>query len=247
MAYSLLQALNVSRQDMMNRLADLDVVSSNLANENTVGFKTNRSNFKELLSIITRDGGTIQSSQIMDKQGAFRSTGNTLDWAVEGDGFFQVKLPDGTTGYTRDGQFQLDANGTLVNSAGYSLIFTGTMPKGVKTLSVGSDGTLTAVLVAGGSQNVGTVSLARFANTTGLLAYGSNIFLPSQNSGQPQTGAPGSANFGTIRSTVVEQSNVNVGEQMTEMITLQRSFQMSVRAFQQTDTMISEAIHMRKA
>jgi len=246
MAYSLFQALNISRQDMINRLSSLDVVSNNLANINTAGFKTNRANFKELLATLTRDGSKLQNTQILTQQGALRTSDQSLDWAIEGEGFFQVLLPDGTTGYTRDGQFQLDSDGTLVNSSGYPLVLDGTIPAGTVDIGLLADGTLQAINADGTQQNIGTLQLARFANASGLIANGSNILIVSQDSGQPQTGAPGSDYFGAVKTHAYEQSNINIAEEMSNMMTLQRAFQMSVQAFQQSDTMISQAIHMRK-
>ena len=246
MAYSLFQALNVSRQDMINRLLNLDVVSNNLGNVNTAGFKSSRANFQELLSLANRDGNTLLNSQVLTQQGALRTTTRSLDWAIEGEGFFQVRLPDGATGYSRDGQFQVDAKHTLVNSGGYPLIWKGTLPDGVNDISVLPDGTVQGLLPSGVKQDLGNLELVRFANPSGLVAQGTNTFVASPNSGQGQVGAPGSANFGYVKINAYEQSNVNLAEEMSNLMTLQRAFQMSVSAFQQSDTMISQAIHMRK-
>lgn len=246
MTYSLFQALAVSRQDMINRLLDLDGVSNNLANVNTTGYKANRGNFQELLSRLNLDGSRLQSTQILTQQGAVATTGRGLDWAILGEGFFQVRLPDGTTGYTRDGQFQLDANGMLVNGSGYPLVWDGTLPDGTVDVTLLSDGTVQARLADGTSEAAGQVELARFTNPGGLISRGDNILLPSDNSGGAQTGAPGAQNFGVVRVGAYEQSNVNMAAEMTNMVTLQRAFQMSVRAFQQSDEMLSQAIHMRK-
>jgi flagellar basal-body rod protein FlgG len=246
MSYSLFQALAVSKQDMINRLLDLDMVSNNLANVSTTGYKTSRGNFQELLSKQNLDGSRQESKQILTQQGSLATSGQGLDWAIVGDGFFQVRLPDGTTGYTRDGQFQRDANGTLVNADGYTLIWNGTLPTDTVEVSVLSDGTVVAGQASGASVTAGQVQLARFTNPGGLLNHGDNILLPSNNSGQAQTGVPGSNNFGVVKGGAYEQSNVNLSEEMTSIVTLQRAFEMSVRAFQQSDEMLSEAIHMRK-
>jgi flagellar basal-body rod protein FlgG len=244
---SLFHTLNISRQDMMTRLTDLDVVSHNLANVNTSGYKSNRSNFQELLAGQYKEGTSLSSTQILTGQGALNNSTNPLDWAIQGNGFFAVKLADGRTAYTRDGQFSLDANRNLVTGSGFKLVWSGQVPQNATDLSIHGDGTVEATLADGTHTVAGTVQLARFANPTGLLAYGDNVYLESKPSGVAQMSAAGSANTGTISSHVVEQSNVDVGQQMTQMMVLQRAFQMSTRTFQQTDTMISEAINMRKA
>jgi len=119
MSSSLFSTLNISRQDMLTRLLDLDVVGDNLANVNTAGFKASRTNFQELLAKAQKEGIYLPGTQALMGQGSIRSSGNSLDWAIEGEGFFQVRLPDGRTGYTRDGQFNLDGTLRLVNASGY--------------------------------------------------------------------------------------------------------------------------------
>lgn len=246
MGYSLLHALHISRQDMMNRLLDLDGVSNNLANVNTTGFKATRANFQELLSLQNRNGDMLRSTQIITRQGSIVSSGRSLDWAIEGEGFFQVELPDGATGYTRDGQFFLDSERNLVNASGYRLVWDGEIPENIVDVALLSDGTLQGLTTAGEQVDLGAIELATFANPSGLEARGSNAFFESESSGEAQVGAPGTGTAGKVKANAYEQSNVNMAEEMTGMITLQRAFQMSVRAFQQTDTMINQAIHMRK-
>jgi len=231
---------------MMNRLLDLDVVSNNLANVNTTAYKTSRSNFQELLSLQNRDGDMLKNTQVITRQGAITTSERSLDWAIEGEGFFQVELPDGTTGYTRDGQFQLDAERTLVTASGYRLIWDGEIPEDVIDVALLPDGTLQVLTTAGLQRDLGAIELATFANPSGLEARGTNTFVESDSSGAAQVGAPGSGSAGLVKAHAYEQSNVNIAEEMTGMISLQRAFQMSVRAFQQSDTMIGQAIHMRK-
>jgi flagellar basal-body rod protein FlgG len=246
MASSLFHILNISRQDMLSRLLDLDLTSNNLANVNTTGFKSNRTNFQELFEQANSNGVHISSSQLNTEQGSLRATGRTLDWAVQGEGFFQVQLEGKETGYTREGVFNLDADRNLVDSRGNPLIWDGEIPADASDVAIRPDG---AVMAHQGTawKKVGTVELARFINPTGLEESGSNLLLETESSGKPETGTPGTENFGWIRGQYLEQSNVNLSEEMTQLITLQRAFQMSVRTFQQTDTMINEAIHMRKA
>lgn len=243
---SLYHTLNISRQDMLSRLTDLDIVSNNLSNMNTIGFKSSRSNFQELLSTAgTRDGVYIASSQVQMQQGSIKMTGNSLDWAIQGEGFFAVQLPDGQTGYTRDGQFTLDANNELVNGSGYKLIWDGDFPAGTFNASVQTDGTVVA-LTDNGWQPAGTVALTRFSNPTGLMNRGENIWLPSDSSGEPRAGSPGQNGYGILRAQTLEQSNVDLSQEMTRLMTLQRTFEISTRLFQQTDSMINLAINMRK-
>lgn len=247
MAHSLLHTLNISRQDMQNRMQDLDTISNNLSNVNTNGFKGSRMNFQELLSSQKVEGTTLNSSQLITTQGVLRPSDSPYDWAIQGDGFFAVKLPDGTKGYTRDGAFELDAKGQLVNSSGYQLDWEGTIPANTKDISIGSDGMVTAVLTDGSKQAAGSILLARFANPTGLVSTGNNIWIPGDASGLAQTGVPGAEGRGIVQAHMLEASNINMADEMTHMIRVERGFQMSSRVFQQTDTMISEAIHMRKA
>lgn len=247
MSSSLFHTLNISRQDLISRLNDLDVTSNNLANVNTAGYKTVRSNFQELLSQKMKGGTQLTSTQLLTAQGDLTATTNQLDWAIQGEGFFSVTLPDGTKGYTRDGQFGLDANLKLVTASGYPLVWDGTITAGMTQFSLSPDGKVTALDEKGASVAVGTVQLTRFPNASGLTSHGDNIWLASDASGAAQVGAAGSKNFGTLSAAQVEQSNVQLSQELTHLMTLQRSFSMSLKAFEQTDQMISQAINLRKA
>ncbi|MEW6178952.1 MAG: flagellar hook basal-body protein [Chloroflexota bacterium] len=246
MSSSLFHTLHISRQDLLNRLLDLDVVSNNLANMNTAGFKASRSNFQELLHQRTLEGVTLASTQGLMQQGALRNSANPLDWAIQGKGFFQVRLPDGSIGYTRDGQFLLDSSRQLVTAAGYRLVWNGQIPDGTTDVYILPDGSVQATLQDGTRLITGQVQLARFVNPSGLIAQGHNVWLASEASGAAQVGTPGTAGFGMIAAHAVEQSNVDLSTEMTRLMSLQRSFQMSVRTFQQTDTMIAQALTLRK-
>jgi len=247
MASSLFQTLNISRQDIISHLLDLDVTSSNLANVNTAGYKTTRSNFQEMLNEQMKEGTLLRSTQAITTQGTIRSSTNSLDWAIQGEGYFSVTLPDGTIGYTRDGQFSLDADLNLVNASGYPLVWDGAIEEGMTNISVSATGVVTATDTDGVTTEVGTVQLTRFTNPSGLTDNGNNILLESDTSGAAQTGDPGSENFGILSGYHVENSNIDLAQEMTHLITLQRALSMSLRAFQQTDTMIAEAINLRKA
>lgn len=247
MSYSLFHTLNISRQDMLSRLIDLDLISNNLANINTAGFKVSRANFQELLAAQQRDGTALVNTQMITLQGPVNSTNNPLDWAIQGEGFFQVRLPNDEIGYTRDGAFRLDTNGELVNSSGYRLEWEGDLPEDFDDLEIHPNGEVVVVLPDGTRETVGTIELARFPNPTALLGQGLNLWLPTEASGEPETGTPGTEGFGIIMPRSIEQSNVDLALEMTHLMTLQRAFQLAVRTFQQTDTMINQAIHMRKA
>lgn len=246
MAGSLFNVLNISRIDMLARMDDLDGVSNNIANINTIGYKSNRGNFQEMLQKLNYEGIHEASSQLLMGQGAIHETGNQLDIAIEGDGFFGVTIASGKTGYTRDGQFQVDSAGTLVNSNGYPLVWSGTIPPETTEVQIQPDGVV-KTLVGETWSEAGTIQLTRFANASGLQNNGNNILVETSASGAPQTGTPGSANFGELASKSVEESNVNYADEVTHLMSLQRGFQMSSRTFQTTDTMITQAIHMRKA
>lgn len=247
MPYSLFSTLNISRQDMLSRLRDLDVTSNNIGNVNTSGFKANRANFQEMLTAQLKEGTRVPSTQLMPMQGSVRDSDSPLDWAIQGEGFFSVTLPNGEIAYTRDGEFKLDAENNLVNANGYPLVWDGEIPDDAMDITIQADGTVTALNADGQSTNIGTVQLTIFPNATGLTGYGDNLWLESDSSGAAQAGAPGTENFGVISSHKVEQSNVNLSNEMTRLMTLQRSFSMSLTVFQQTDNMISQAINLRKA
>ena len=247
MPYSLFNTLTISRQDMLTRLTDLDVTSNNLANINTAGFKANRSNFQEMLNQQLKEGAGMRATQVMPAQGSLRDSANPLDWAIQGEGFFSVTLPDGTIGYARDGQFTLDAERNLVTARGYPLVWDGEIPEGATDIRIQSNGTITALDAEGQSADIGTLQLTRFPNPSGLTSFGDNVWLESDSSDAAQEGAPGDENFGSLSSHKVEQSNVDISQELTHLMTLQRSFSMSLTAFQQTDLMISQAINLRKA
>jgi flagellar basal-body rod protein FlgG len=181
----------------------------------------------------------------MMNQGAIKTTGQALDLAVGGVGFFAMRLPDNTIGYTRDGAFKLDANRQIVNDSGLLLDWNGTIPADAVDIEVGRDGTVMTFNGATWTQ-AGQIQLARFANPTGLISDGGNISLVGPASGPAQMGNANSAGYGQIFGRSLEASNVNLANEMTQMIALQRSFDMSLKAFQQTDQMIAQAINIRR-
>ncbi len=245
MSPSLFQVLNISSQDMNSRIADLSNSSNSLANINTTGYKSSRLNFQELLDGVTRSGVKVSASQVMMTQGKLQNTGILSDVAINGEGFFAVTLPDGTTAYTRDGSFLLDKNKKLLNGSGYPINFQGTIPATATEVTIDQNGTIHA-LVEDAWVMAGTIQLTRFTNPGGLTNFGSNLWSESLNSGTPQTGAPGTTNLGTLAPGTLESSNVNMADEMTHMIVIQRSFQLASKAFQTTAEMIDSAIHLRK-
>jgi flagellar basal-body rod protein FlgG len=234
------------------------VVSNNLANVNTTGFKKSRAVFEDLLYQNVRQvgGATSQDTQAPSgmslgtgvrvvatektyTQGSLNNTGNALDLAISGRGFFQVLLPDGTLAYTRAGDFQMNNQGQLVTSSGYAVQPGINIPQGAQSITVGNDGVV-SVLLAGASAptQVGQVQLADFVNPAGLQPRGENLLVESASSGSAQTGNPGLSGLGTLNQGMVESSNVNVVEEMVNMIETQRAYEMNTKAIQTTDQML---------
>jgi len=242
---SFTQLLHVTRSGMLARLEALDVSSNNLANVNTIGYKRGRANFQEVLNAQVQGGARVRATQNLMEQGGLQATENPLDLAIEGTGFFMIQLPDGRTAYTRDGQLFMDADRQLVTADGFPLVWDGQIPADAEDIFVNPDGTVMA-LQNGVWNEVGNIELARFPNPTGLLNYGQNLWLETDASGAAEVGAPATEGYGQIFGHALETSNVSLAEEMTNLTTLQRGFEMSLRIFQQTDQMLSQAIHMRK-
>jgi flagellar basal-body rod protein FlgG len=234
------------------------VVSNNLANVNTTGFKKSRAVFEDLLyqNVKQVGGATSQDTQSPSglslgtgvrvvatektyTQGNLSQTGNSLDLAINGRGFFQVLLPDGTLGYTRAGDFQLNNQGQLVTSSGYVVQPGINIPQGAQSITISADGVV-AVLLAGQAapQQVGTLQLADFVNPAGLQPRGENLLVESAASGAAQSGNPGQTGLGTLQQGAIESSNVNVVEEMVNMIETQRAYEMNTKAIQTTDQML---------
>jgi flagellar basal-body rod protein FlgG len=246
MGSSLYHAMNISRQDLMTRLQDLDVISNNLSNINMPGFKANRANFQEVLSATQKEGIYMPGTSMLMSQGEIVQSENPLDCAINGDGFFQLKLPNGQTGYTRDGRLHLDSNRSLVSLGGATLIWQGTIPVDSVGVSITGNGTVEVTKADGTKAAAGTIQLAQFPNPSGLVAVGGNIWTASAPSGAARTGVPGSGTLGNIQGKSIEQSNVDMTREVTAMMADQRNFQLSTRVLQQTDLMIAQAINLRK-
>ncbi len=236
----------------------LAVTSNNLANVSTSGFKKGRGVFEDLMYQNIRQVGAATSqdtqapsglhlgtgvrvvaTQKLYTQGSLSQTGNPLDLAIEGRGFFQIQLPDGGTAYTRDGSFQINPQGQLVNSSGYTLNPGISIPDGAQSISIGKDGIVSA-RVAGqpAPVQVGQLQLADFINPTGLEPLGENLLAESAASGAPQAGTPGQNGLGTTFQGALESSNVNVVEELVNMIETQRAYEMNSKAIATTDQML---------
>jgi flagellar basal-body rod protein FlgG len=239
----------------------LDVISNNLANVQTAGFKRSRVDFQDLVYEILQapgassaqgqeipsgfqvgHGSRAVATQRLFVKGDLQQTGNTLDLAIEGDGFFQIQLPSGDTGYTRAGAFKKNSQGQLVTSDGFTVQPQITIPPNATSVSVGVDGTV-SVVQAGQAQpqTVGSIELVRFINPAGLQSQGRNLFLPTQASGDATPGTPGSDGLGTLLQGFVEGSNVNVVEEMVGMIVTQRAYEINSRAIRTADEMMQTA------
>jgi len=255
----MLPALWVSKTGLSAQDMNLTTISNNLANVSTTGFKRDRAEFQDLLYQIRRQPGaqSTQDSQLpsglqlgtgvrivgtqkMFTAGSLQTTEQPLDLAVNGRGFFQVLQPDGTIAYTRDGSFHLNSDGQLVTSNGAALEPAITLPAEVRTFTVGEDGTA-SVTTAGNAtpQIVGNIQTADFINPGGLEAIGNNLFLETASSGAPQVGTPGLTGLGTIEQNTLENSNVSVVEEMVNMITTQRAYEMNSKVISTADQMLS--------
>jgi len=236
----------------------MNVISNNLANVNTTGFKRDRAVFEDLLyQNIKQPGGQttnntqsptgfmlgtgvkINATEKLHMQGNLVNSQAPLDVAITGDGYFQIQMPDGTTSYSRDGNFKISNTGQMVTSQGFPLVPAITIPNNVASLTIGRDGTVSAEFVAGGgSQNIGQIQIARFVNPSGLKPIGNNLYDSSQASGQAQILQPGLNGAGTLNQGSLEASNVNVVEEMVNMIETQRAYEINSKAVSAVDGML---------
>lgn len=251
-------ALWVSKTGLSAQDMNMSTISNNLANVNTTGFKRDRAVFQDLLYQIHRQPGgmSTQNSELPSglqlgtgvrivgtakqfSQGNLQITEQPLDMAVNGRGFFQVLLPDGQISYTRDGEFQLNSDGDMVNPQGYPLEPAITIPENATTVTIGKDGTVSAVTDDQAAPiNLGQITLVDFINPQGLQAIGNNLFKATNASGDPTEGEAGLAGIGTIEQGSVEASNVEVVEELVNMITTQRAYEMNSKVVSTTDQML---------
>ncbi|MBU2642657.1 MAG: flagellar basal-body rod protein FlgG [Gammaproteobacteria bacterium] len=254
----MIRSLWIAKTGLEAQQTQMDVISNNLANVSTTGFKRARAVFEDLLYQTIRQPGAQSSEQTqlpsglqlgtgvkpvaterIFTQGNLQQTGNSKDVAIQGQGFFQVLMPDGTTSYTRDGSFQIDANGQLVTSSGYAVQPAITLPADTQSLTIAMDGTV-SVTQAGSATpvTVGTLQLATFINPAGLQSLGQNLYAETGASGTPGTNAPGSNGAGTLNQNYIETSNVNVVEELVNMIQTQRAYEINSKAISTSDEML---------
>ena len=254
-------SLWIAKTGLDAQQTQMSVISNNLANSNTYGFKKERALFEDLLYQNVRQVGaqstqnttlpsglqlgtgvrTVATEKI-HTQGNLVQTQNSLDLAVNGRGFFQILMPDGTLSYSRDGTFKLDSNGQIVTNGGYALEPALTVPQGAQSITVGTDGTVSVVSPGNTAPTViGNLQLADFVNPTGLQPVGENLFKESLASGAPIVATPGQDGIGTTQQGALETSNVNVVEELVNMIETQRAYEMNSKAIATTDQMLGFA------
>src|ERR1700722_14511991 len=233
------------------------IIANNLANANTTGFKSDRAAFQDLMYQNIRQVGAqsttntqystgltlgtgvrIVATEKNYAQGSVTQTNGSLDLSISGKGFFQITLPDGTLAYSRDGSLSLDAQGNVVTASGYPLSPAITIPQGTQTVTVGTDGVVTAVSAAGKTTQIGQVQLADFINEEGLQPTGNNLLIESDSHGTPQVGTPGTNGLGTVAQGSLETSNVNTVTELVNMIECQRAYEMNSKAITTVDQML---------
>ena len=254
----MINSLWISKTGMEAQQMQLDVISNNLANVSTTGFKRASAVFEDLMYQNLRQVGASSSEQSQlptglqvglgvrtvatsrsFSQGNLQQTNNKLDVAIQGNGFFQVTMPDGTTSYTRDGSFQLDNQGRLVTATGLPIASGVTVPANATAVSIASDGTVSAQIPGSTTpQSIGTIALASFVNPAGLEPKGQNLFAETVSSGQPTTGTAGANGMGSLMQGFVETSNVNVAEELVTMIQTQRAYELNSKGVSTSDAML---------
>lgn len=262
----MIRALWTASTGMMAQQTHIDNISNNLANVNTGGFKKARVEFQDLMYQTIKPAGASTAAGItrpvgeqlglgvkvagitkMHTQGSIVQTGNQLDMTIEKDGYFQIQMPDGTTGYTRNGAFTKNNNGEIVTVEGFLLEPGIQIPDDAVEIYVGRDGTVSVQI---GNQNqmqeLGQITTAKFINPAGLESVGGNIFKETSASGAPQVGIPGEDSFGAIAQGFLEQSNVQLVEEMVNMITAQRAYEINSKAITTGDEMLQTATQLKR-
>ncbi|MCX7663578.1 flagellar basal-body rod protein FlgG [Tepidimonas sp.] len=252
----MINSLQIAKTGMQAQQTQLDVISHNLANVSTAGFKRSTALFEDLIYQNLRQvgGNATENAELPTglqiglgvrtvatartyTQGNLQQTDNNLDVAINGNGFFRVAMPDGSTAYTRDGSFKLNAEGQLVTNQGYPLADAIQVPQNARALTIGKDGTVTAT-VGDAVQTIGQITLAQFINPAGLEPTGQNLFRESQVSGAPVEGPPGAEGFGQTLQGYLESSNVNVVQELVNMIQTQRAYELNSKAVTTSDQML---------
>jgi flagellar basal-body rod protein FlgG len=260
----MMRSLWISKTGMEAQQTQLDHISNNLANSATNGYKRSHAVFEDLMYQTLRQSGANSTEQTtlptglqvglgtravatarQFSQGSLQQTGNNLDVAVKGQGFFQIQLPDGTTGYTRDGSFQVSSTGELVTNNGYTVQPGIVIPANALSVTVAADGIVTVALPGQvAPQQVGQLQTASFVNPGGLEPRGQNLFAETESSGTPNAGAPGTNGLGPLAQGFLEGSNVNVVEELVSMIQTQRAYELNSKAIQTSDQMLQRLTQM---
>ena len=260
----MIRSLWISKTGLDAQQTQMDVIANNLANVSTNGFKRSRAVFEDLLYQTLRQPGAQSSQQTqlpsglqigtgvrpvaterVFTQGNLQQTGNSKDVAIQGQGFFQVLMPDGTTAYTRDGSFQSDSQGQLVTSSGYQIQPNITIPVNALSITIGRDGTVSVTQPGSNTPvEVGSLQLATFINPVGLQAVGENFYVETFSSGPPNINTPGIDGAGVLNQGYVETSNVNVVEELVNMIQTQRAYEINSKAIQTSDQMLQRLSQM---
>ncbi|MEY2633368.1 MAG: hypothetical protein RIR00_2022 [Pseudomonadota bacterium] len=254
----MIRSLWIARSGLDAQQTNIDVIANNLANVSTNGFKRSRAVFEDLLYQNLRQPGAQSSQQTQVSnglqlgtgvrpvstariftQGALQKTDNSLDIAIQGEGFFQILLPDGTTGYTRDGSFQRDNQGQIVTPEGYPLQPNITIPSTAISVTIGRDGTVSITQQGStATTQIGSIQVATFINPSGLQSQGQNLFLETASSGTPTPNTPGLNGAGILSQGYVETSNVNVAEELVSMIQTQRAYELNSKVVSTSDAML---------
>lgn len=258
--------LDIGSTGMLAQQLNVDVISNNIANMTTTAYKRQRAEFQDLLYQTKQRAGSASSDQgttvptgvqvglgvkagsvyRINEQGSLQMTGNQLDLANKGDGFFQITLPSGETAYTRDGSFQLDQNGLVVTSEGYQLNPGITIPTDAVDIAVNASGEIMVKLPGQlDMQTVGQIELANFPNVAGLDAIGDNMYMETTASGTATTGLPNQDGFGALEQGALESSNVNIVQEMTALIQAQRAYEMNSKVIKAGDEMLTAVAQMR--
>jgi len=259
--------LDIGATGMLAQQLNVDTISNNIANMTTAGYKRNRAAFQDLMyqtkvspGSTSSDAATRMPSGIqqglgvktgsiyrINEQGPFQGTSDPYNLAIKGKGYFQITLPSGETGYTRDGSFGLNENGEMVTSLGYLLQPGITIPADATEITINESGEVLASIDGQSAMsNVGQIQVARFANNAGLEAVGNNILLETEASGSPVAGNPGSTGFGTVLQNYIESSNVDPVEEVTSLIQAQRAYEMNSKIIQAGDEMLSTVVQLRQ-
>ena len=257
---SLHALLHIARSGIFTQQANVDVIFNNISNINTVGYKQNRAEFQELLDNQAQaltspdnrepgqaEGARLSATRRLFSQGPIKASDNPWDLAIEGEGFFRVQTSDGATAYTRSGIFGLDGENRLVTPEGNLLLPVITLPPDTEESRVNPDGTI--MVRRRGEvepQIIATITLAQFANPAGLDSIGNNLFLPTPSSGEAQVDQPRANGMGQVFAYAIEASNVDLGRQITDLMTAQRAYSLMARAIRTTDEMLSMATQLRR-